>query len=102
MVLCARHDDALHLALELRGMLRPSLTADADLAPLVHARQLILDHATNYAGRGAMQMLETRACPLCYVNAHNPQRLNLDGWIENAADEAETHAGQPSQLVITH
>lgn len=102
MNLCNRHDDALQFALELRGLLRPTLTADADLTPLTQARTAILTHATHYAGQGAITMLQTRACPLCYVNAKNPDHLNLDGWIELAADEAQTHAGQPPAFVITH
>lgn len=88
MRLCARHEDALQLALELRGLLRPTLTADADLTPLTHARQAILTHATHLAGAAAVPLLTSRQCPLCFVNQYNPARLSLDGWIENAADEA--------------
>lgn len=92
MPLCTRHDDMLQFALELRGLLRPTLVSDADLTPLHQARTAILTHASHYAGRAAIEMLETKTCPLCYVNAKNPERLNLDGWIENAADEAEAAA----------
>ncbi len=64
---------------------------------------MILDHATHFAGRGAIELLNTRECPLCYVNRKNPAGLNLDGWIENAADDA---AAAPSTvhspLVIAH
>jgi hypothetical protein len=87
-ILCARHDDALTLALELRGLLRPTLIADADLTPLYLARQSILTHATNFAGKASVEMLTTKACPLCFVNRENPKKMNLDGWIEHAADEA--------------
>jgi len=87
MDLCARHEDLLVMALELRGLLRPSLTEDADLTPLVEARQALVTHATNFAGRAAVDMLTARACPLCFIN-RNPAGINLDGWIDNAADEA--------------
>lgn len=104
MTLCARHDDALQFALELRGLLRPTLTHDADLTPLDQARTAILTHATHLAGGAAIDMLRRQACPLCYVNQHNPDGLNLDGWIDNAADEAETaaHNPVPTPIVITH
>lgn len=102
MELCPRHEDLLFTALELRGLLRPSLTADPDLTPLNTARQLIVDHATNFAGSGAIEMLEARVCPLCYVNQKNPARLNLDGWIENAAEEAAITARAATPLVIIH
>ena len=87
MTLCPRHDDALVMALELRGLLRPTLTAEADLTPLVSARQAITTHATHFAGKAAVEMLNTKACPLCFVNK-NPAGINLDGWIEHAAEEA--------------
>lgn len=88
MDLCPRHDDALVLALELRGLLRPTLIAEADLTALVSARTAIAAHASNFAGRAAVDMLASKACPLCFVNAKNPARMNLDGWIDDAADEA--------------
>lgn len=87
MDLCARHDDALVMALELRGLLRPSLIADADYTPLEVARQAIATHATHFAGKAAVDMLASKGCPLCFVN-QNPAGINLDGWIDNAADEA--------------
>jgi hypothetical protein len=90
MDLCARHEDALVMALELRGLLRPSLIAEADVAPLVFARQQIEMHATHFAGRATLHMLEFRVCPLCFVNK-NPSGVNLDGWVDNAADEALDH-----------
>lgn len=91
--LCTRHEDALQLALELRGLLRPTLTADADMTPLLFARQAILDHATNFAGRASVKMLAEQRCPLCFVNevirreGKNPG-LTVDDWVENAAEEA--------------
>jgi hypothetical protein len=89
MTLCQRHEDALEFALELRGFLRPTLTADADQTPLEIARTAIGLHATNLAGRASIEMLVTKACPLCFITAHNPARINFDDWIELAADEAQ-------------
>lgn len=93
MALCARHDDALQLALELRGFLRPTLIADADLAPLHRAQAAILEHATNFCGKASVKMLAEQRCPLCFVNeairrdGKNPG-LTVDDWVEHAADEA--------------
>lgn len=89
MNLCARHDDALVMALELRGLLRSSLETGVDLTPLAFARDAIRTHATHFAGRAAVEMLQTKACPLCFVN-RNPARTNLDSWIDHAADDALT------------
>lgn len=88
MTLCPRHEDALETALLLRGMLRPSLTSDVDLGPLLRARQLIVTHATNLAGRAAFEMLREKKCPLCFVSVKNPLGLNLDDWVDRAAEEA--------------
>lgn len=87
MKLCDRHEDALELALILRGLLRPTLTAGVDETPRDVARDLILTHATHFAGKAAVDMLTAKRCPLCFVN-QNPARINLDDWIELAADEA--------------
>lgn len=86
--LCARHDDALVMALELRGLLRPTLIADADRTPLIEARAAIGTHASNFAGKAAVMMLATQVCPLCFVNAQNRAGVNVDGWVEDAAEEA--------------
>ncbi len=92
-LLCARHEDRLQLALELRGLLRPTLTADIDETPLVQARQVILDHATNFSGRAAVQMLAEQRCPICFVNEAirrdgRNRSLTVDDWLELAAEEA--------------
>jgi hypothetical protein len=109
--LCSRHEDALQLALELRGLLRPTLIADADLAPLFFARQAILDHASNFSGRAALRMLTDQRCALCFVNeairrgGQNPG-LTVDAWVDEAAEEALAHdiatqdADAPAQIVV--
>lgn len=88
MDLCPRHDEALQWALELRGLLRPTLIAEADQTPLVEARAAILAHASNFAGRAAVDMLETQSCPICFVNTQNRIGINVDGWVEDAANDA--------------
>lgn len=98
MNLCARHREALVTALELRGLLRPALgLAPEAFDPLACAREAIVSHATHFAGRAAVRMLTQKLCPICFVNAaiakdgRNPG-LTVDGWVDNAADEAETAA----------
>lgn len=94
-VICEKHSEALHLALELRGFLRPTLGAGPDLKPLQEATALILDHCMNFAGKASVQMLESPCC-LCFVNnalkskrVHNPERVQVDDWVNLAADEVE-------------
>lgn len=106
MNLCPRHDDALVMALELRGLLQPTLTQDADLTPLRQARQAIAMHATHFAGRASLELITAKTCPLCFVNK-NPAGINLDGWIENAAEEALADAtrradGVAQSLIVHH
>lgn len=96
MNLCATHHEALVTALELRGLLRPALGLAADaFDPLAFARAAIVTHATHFAGRAAVRMLTQKPCPICFVNAaikKDGRNLGLivDGWVDNAADEAET------------
>lgn len=84
MDLCARHEDSLVMALEVRGLLRPTLSAPADMTPLRAAREAITLHASNLAGRAAIVMLNRRECPICFVNRAG---VNVDGWVEDAAEE---------------
>ncbi len=91
MSLCPRHDDALHLALELRGCLRPTLTDAADLMPLNLARGLLVEHAEHFAGHAAIQMLAEALCPVCFVNMslrRTHPGLTVDDWVDHAADDA--------------
>lgn len=93
MNLCPRHDDALVMALELRGLLRPTLTADADLTPLRTARNLIETHCTHLATavKVAVKMLTSANCPLCFCQRIVDLRrsdANLNDWIDQAAEEA--------------
>lgn len=78
MNFCARHARLLEDAILLRG-LEPDAVAGA--------QQAIVTHATNFAGRAAVDMLTRKACPICFVNG-NPAGVNCDGWVDNAADEA--------------
>lgn len=85
MNLCDRHLELLATALELRG--HAIINDDDTPAPaLEDALKRITTHATHFAGKAAIRMLVEEACPLCFVN-NNPAGINLDGWVENAADE---------------
>lgn len=83
--LCQRHDSTLLTALDLRGLLDPEA--------LDGARQAIREHASNFSGRAAARLLADEVCAICFVNralredARNPG-VTVDGWVENAADEA--------------
>lgn len=110
--LCVRHRESLIMALELRGLVRPMASA----APLTfdelgYAIQLIVEHATNFAGRASIEMLAQQHCPLCFINAKRlkvrgeAQLLNVDGWVQDAADDtlAESAArrfGEPRQRKV--
>lgn len=92
MEFCKRHQDNLEMELELRGFLRPiSLESEIDLSPLNHAKQLIINHCTNFAGKGIFHMTKDQWCPLCYVNT-NPANVNCDNWVELAAEETLQHS----------
>lgn len=96
MMFCTRHARLLEDAIELRGLevILPGLVPVGDFNALAHAQQLIVTHATHFAGKAAVEMLTGRDthngtpwCPICFVNL-NPAHVNCDGWVDNAADEA--------------
>lgn len=97
-VLCTRHQELLLTALELRGLLRPTVEPVVD--PFEHATQLIVQHATHFAGRASLKMLREHHCPLCFVNARNPAQLNLDGWVNDAADELRSAEPEAPRVVL--
>lgn len=95
--LCTHHEDALLLAVELRGLLRQTPEAST-FDPMAFARRALVEHCTNFAGQAALAMLAQRWCPLCFVNEHNPSNVNLDNWVTCAADEAlAEHAARAQQ-----
>lgn len=88
MSFCSRHHDALLLAVGSLG-----LKADLTFDPVTFARQAIVDHATNFAGKASVEMLTRGYCPICFVNRAiakdgRNRGLTVDGWVDNAADEA--------------
>lgn len=94
MRLCPRHQRLLEDAIDLRGLDQPVDPFDA----CGFAAQAILTHATHFAGAAAVELLTGRTtnhgrpwCLLCFVN-QNPARVNCDGWVEDAADEALAEA----------
>lgn len=109
MTLCTRHQDALTMELELRGFLRVSLVPDpAAFDALGHATTLIVEHATNFAGRASIQMLTQHVCPICFINGRQlkvrgeAKPLNVDGWVCDAAEDALAesirHQDTPAKL----
>lgn len=88
MSFCTRHTDALLLAVGALG-LKPALVFD----PVAFAKQAIVDHATNFAGKASVDMLTSGYCPICFVNRAirkdgRNRGLTVDGWVDNAAEEA--------------
>lgn len=107
MELCLGHEQALLHAINLRGLTRLPSLDPAAFDPLEHARAAIHTHATNFAGKAALEMCTGTMpsgdpwCPICFINRRNPARLTFDDWVEHAAQEAleESRARQRPQVV---
>lgn len=89
---CKRHEELLETAVELRGM-----TPDK-VGP---TRQLIVEHATHFAGRAAIEMLSTHVCAMCFIN-NNPSGVNLDDWVNEAANEILHSTPDEKPIIALH